>query len=226
MTLLLKAFVWIVVTFLILGLALFLPAGTVQWAAGCVYLILLLGYWLVIIGVLYVSDCDLLRERLSISQPHQNPADRALMPLVLVVGLAWYVLMALDAVRFQWSHMPLFLQVIGAILIVSSIPVVLLTFRENTFATTAVRVQEERGQRVISTGPYYYVRHPLYAGSLLLFVGTPLLLGSWFGLVFAIVPIVGLGMRAILEESVLREELPGYDTYMKQVRYRFVPHAW
>ena len=134
--------------------------------------------------------------------------------------------MALDAVRFQWSHMPVFLQVVGAILIVSSIPVVLLTFRENTFATTAVRVQEERGQRVISTGPYYYVRHPLYAGSLLLFVGTPLLLGSWFGLVFAIVPIVGLGMRAILEESVLREELPGYDTYIKQVRYRFVPHVW
>ena len=226
MNLLLKAFVWIVVIFLILGLVLFLPAGTIQWAAGWVYLILLLGYSLVIIGVLYVSDRDLLRERLSISQPHQNPSDRALIPLVLVVDLAWYVLMALDAVRFQWSHLPVFLQVIGAILIVSSIPVVLLTFRENTFATTAVRVQEERGQRVISTGPYYYVRHPLYAGSLLLFVGTPLLLGSWFGLVFAIVPIVGLGMRAILEESVLREELPGYDTYMKQVRYRFVPHVW
>ena len=226
MNLLLNAFGWIVVTFLILGLVLFLPAGTIQWAAGWVYLILLLGYSLVIIGVLYVSDRDLLRERLSISQPHQNPTDRALMPLVLVADLAWYVLIALDAVRFQWSHMPVFLQVIGAILIVNSIPVTLMTFRENSFATTAVRVQEERGHGVISTGPYHYVRHPLYAGVLLFFVGTPLLLGSWFGLVFAIVPIVGLGIRAVLEESVLRKELPGYDTYMKQVRYRFVPHVW
>jgi protein-S-isoprenylcysteine O-methyltransferase Ste14 len=102
----------------------------------------------------------------------------------------------------------------------------LLTFRENTFATTAVRIQEERGQRVISTGPYAYVRHPLYAGALLYLVGTPLLLGSWYGLVCSIVPIVGLGIRAVVEERVLRNELPGYDRYTTQVRYRFVPRLW
>lgn len=99
-------------------------------------------------------------------------------------------------------------------------------FRENAFATTAVRVQEERGQRVISTGPYAWVRHPLYAGALLYFVGTPLLLGSWFGLVCSIVPMVGLGIRAVVEERVLRAGLPGYDRYMTRVRYRFVPHVW
>jgi len=180
----------------------------------------------VIIGVLYLTDRDLLRQRLSLSQPHQDASDRVLVPILLVVGLGWYGLMALDAARWQRSHVPLWLAVVGAILIVASIPVVLLTFRENTYATTAVRVQEERGHRVISTGPYAYVRHPLYAGALLFLVGTPLLLGSWSGLVLSIVPIVGLGVRARLEERVLREQLPGYETYLTRVRYRFVPGIW
>jgi protein-S-isoprenylcysteine O-methyltransferase Ste14 len=89
-----------------------------------------------------------------------------------------------------------------------------------------VRIQEERGQTVISTGPYHYVRHPMYTGGLFLFLGTPLLLGSWYGLLFALVMIPAGAVRAVLEERTLRKELPGYEAYMAQVKYRLIPHIW
>jgi protein-S-isoprenylcysteine O-methyltransferase Ste14 len=101
-----------------------------------------------------------------------------------------------------------------------------LTFRENSFLSPTVRIQEERGQTVISTGPYHYVRHPMYAGGLLLFLGTPLLLGSWYGLLLFLVLIPAVAVRAIPEERVLRAELPGYDAYMAQVKYRLIPYVW
>jgi len=105
-------------------------------------------------------------------------------------------------------------------------PLAILTFRENAFLSTMVRVQQERGQTVISTDPYHYVRHPLYSSALLFFLGTPLLLGSWYGLLFVSIMIAGLVGRTLLEERVLRAELPGYDAYMTQVKYRFIPYIW
>ncbi|GHO84728.1 methyltransferase family protein [Dictyobacter formicarum] len=226
MTLLIKTLVLTVMSFLFIALVLFLPAGTLLWPAGWIFLILLAGYTLVNIGMLFTSSPGLLQERFSLSQPNQKTWDRVLMPLFYLLCLAWAILMPLDAVRFHWSHVPLFLQIIGTIALIASFPLMILTFRENAFLSPTVRIQEERGQTVISTGPYHYVRHPLYAGALLLFLGTPLLLGSWYGLLFALVLIAGMAVRAILEERVLREELPGYDAYMAQVKYRFIPYIW
>ena len=143
-----------------------------------------------------------------------------------LLGLVWFILMPLDAVRFHWSHMPLVLQIVGAIVLVGFMPLAILTFRENAFLATTVRVQKERGQTVISTGPYHYIRHPLYASALLFFLGTPLLLGSWYGLLFVPIVIAGLVGRTLLEERVLREGLPGYAAYMAQVKYRFIPYVW
>jgi protein-S-isoprenylcysteine O-methyltransferase Ste14 len=139
---------------------------------------------------------------------------------------AWLVLMPLDAVRFHWSQMPLVLQIVGAIALLVSFLILSLTFRENSFLSPTVRIQEERGQTVISTGPYHYVRHPMYAGGLLLFLGTPLLLGSWYGLLLYLVLIPAVAVRAIPEERVLRAELPGYAAYMTQVKYRLIPYVW
>ncbi|QBD78876.1 isoprenylcysteine carboxylmethyltransferase family protein [Ktedonosporobacter rubrisoli] len=226
MTLLLKAIVSIIISFLLLALALFLPAGTLLWPAGWIFLILLFGFTLLNIGMLFTSSPGLLQERLSLSQPNQKTWDRVFTPLFYLLCLAWTILMPLDAVRFHWSYVPLFLQIIGAIALIGSFPLMLLTFRENTFLSPAVRIQEERGHTVISTGPYHYVRHPLYAGALLLFLGTPLLLGSWYGELFALILIAGMAARAILEERVLCEELPGYKAYMAQVKYRFIPYIW
>ena len=226
MTLAMKALVWVVVSFLLMALALFLPAGTIAWPAGWIFLILLHGWLLVGIWLLLKSNPGLLQERLSLSQPHQKAWDKVFLLLFNLFLFAWLVLMPLDAVRFHWSQMPLLLQVVGAMALVGSFFLISLTFRENSFLSPTVRIQEERGQTVISTGPYQYVRHPMYASGLLLFLGTPLLLGSWYGLLLALVMIPAGAVRAVLEERVLREELPGYDAYMAQVTYRLIPYVW
>ena len=226
MTLAMKALVWVVIGFLVMALALFLPAGTIAWPAGWIFLILLYGFLLVGIWMLLKSNPGLLQERLSLSQPNQKAWDRVFLLLFRLFFLAWLVLMPLDAVRFHWSQVPLVLQVVGAMALVGSFLLISLIFRENAFLSPTVRIQGERGQMVISTGPYQYVRHPLYAGGLLLFLGTSLLLGSWYGLLLVLVMIPGGAVRAVLEERVLREELPGYDAYMAQVKYRLIPYVW
>jgi len=101
-----------------------------------------------------------------------------------------------------------------------------LTFRENSYLSPAIRIQSERGQKVIDTGPYRYVRHPLYTSMLGLTAGAALMLGSWLGLVAVPVLAIALAARAMLEESMLARDLPGYDEYMVRVRYRFVPYVW
>ena len=226
MTLAMKALVWLVMSFLLTALALFLPAGTIAWPAGWIFLILLYGFLLVGIWLLLKYNPGLLQERLSLSQPHQKAWDKVFLLLFNLFFLAWLVLMPLDAVRFHWSQVPLFLQVVGAMALVGSFLLISLTFRENAFLSPTVRIQQERGQTVVSTGPYQHVRHPLYTGGLLLFLGTSLLLGSWYGLLLVLVMIPGVAVRAVLEERALREELPGYDAYMAQVKYRLIPYVW
>lgn len=134
--------------------------------------------------------------------------------------------MGLDAARFRWSRIPIPLQVFGWAVLLISCYVFYLTFRENTYLSPAVRIQKERGQKVINTGPYRHVRHPMYAGFALYVIGTALMLGSWVGLAFGLVLIVAVARRAIFEEQTLQRELNGYDEYMKSVRYRFIPGLW
>jgi protein-S-isoprenylcysteine O-methyltransferase Ste14 len=226
MILALKALGWLAVGFLATALALFLPAGTIAWPVGWIDLILLYGWLLVGIVLLLKYNPGLLQERLRLSQPNQKAWDKVFLLLYELFLFAWLVLMPLDAVRFHWSRMPLLLQVIGAVALVGSFFLISLTFRENSFLSPMVRIQEERNQTVISSGPYHYVRHPMYAGGLLLFLGTPLLLGSWYGLLLFLLFIPGIAVRAVLEERVLRKELPGYDAYMAQIKYRLIPYVW
>ena len=101
-----------------------------------------------------------------------------------------------------------------------------LTFRENSYLSPVVRIQKEHGQTVVSTGPYHYVRHPMYSGIIVFMVGTPLLLGSWYTLLLGLILVVIIARRSVLEERTLREELNGYAAYMVQVKYRFIPHVW
>jgi len=139
---------------------------------------------------------------------------------------AVFALMAIDAVRFQWSSVPGWLQCVGPIILAASFFLVYLTYRENSYAAPVVKIQRERGQTAITTGPYEYVRHPIYASGLLSYLGTPLLLGSWYGL--AIVPVMAalLAFRAVMEERMLKAELDGYLEYSARVRYRLLPLVW
>src|SRR5450755_3739920 len=118
MKLLIKTLVWTVVSFLLIALALFLSAGTVLWPVGWIYWSLLLGFTVVNFGLLFTSDPALLQERLRLSQPDVKTSDRVLTSVNGVLAIAWFILIPLDAVRFHWSHVPLFLQIIGAILLV------------------------------------------------------------------------------------------------------------
>jgi len=226
MALAMKALVWVVIGFLVTALALFIPAGTIAWPAGWIDLILLYGFCLVGIGLLLKYNPGLLQERLNFSQQNQKTWDKVFILLFYLFFFGWLVLIALDAVRFHWSHMPLVLQVVGALAMVGSFLLISLTFRENSFLSPTVRIQQERGQTVVSTGPYHYVRHPMYTGGLLLFLGTSFLLGSWYGLLLVLVMALGGAVRAVLEERSLRKELPGYDAYMAQVKYRLIPYVW
>jgi protein-S-isoprenylcysteine O-methyltransferase Ste14 len=210
-----------------MGVLLFVPAGTLRWPAAWVYLgemgVLALagGLWLA------RHDPDLLRERLApLMQRDQVASDRVLMAVFMLLYMAWLVLMALDAKRFGLWHFPLWLRILGAVMIVVSLYVCWLTFRENSFAAPVVKVQRERGQHVITTGPYRFVRHPMYAGALLMFVGTPFLLCSVWGLVAVPIMIVLLGIRIGIEERTLRTNLDGYTEYMQRVPYRLIPFVW
>jgi len=226
MTLALKAFAWLVFGFAIMALPLFLAAGTLAWPAGWIYLILLYGWLFIGILLLLKYNPGLLAERINVSPPNQKAWDKAFVALLDLFLFALLVLMPLDAVRFHWSWMPLWLQVVGAIALVVSFVLMSLVFRENSYLSATVRVQEERGQTVITTGPYHYVRHPMYAGGLFMFLGTPLLLGSWYGMLLTLLFLPALIVRAVLEERTLLRELPGYGAYMTQVKYRLIPYVW
>ena len=111
-------------------------------------------------------------------------------------------------------------------MIAASFYVVYRTYRENSYAAPVVKIQRERGHAAVTTGPYAYVRHPIYASGLLTYLGTPLLLGSWWGLAIVPVMMALLGLRSMMEERMLTAELDGYAEYLTRVRYRLVPMVW
>jgi protein-S-isoprenylcysteine O-methyltransferase Ste14 len=216
-------FVGLVVVF---SLALFLPAGTLAWPAGWIFLILFFGFFLGINLWLFRFNPALVQERMRFATSDQKGWDKLLFPLLLAFPFAWLVFISLDAVRFHWSPLPLWVQLSGAVLLLCSFYLFFLTFRENSYLSPVVRIQKDRGQTVISSGPYHYVRHPMYSGILLFSVSTPLLLGSGYGVLLGLVLVLIVARRAVLEEHTLRQELNGYAAYMTQVKYRFIPHIW
>jgi len=210
-----------------LGILLFGAAGTLAWPAGWIYLALT--------GIVSVGgglwlgrhDPALLAERLKpMIQREQKPWDKLFMTILLPLWVGWLVLMGLDAGRFHWSQVPLIVQIAGVGLIGIGCYLIYLTFKANSYAAPVVKIQKERGHRVVTTGPYAYVRHPMYAGALGLVLGAPLLLGSWWGLAGAALLILVMAMRAVLEERALKAELDGYADYAQRVRYRLVPYLW
>jgi len=219
-----KAFLWQTITFLVLALALFVPAGTCAWTAGWAYLVPFALFGFAMTLWLLRHDPGLLEERMRF-KPNQT-WDKMFIAALCIVFIVWLILMPLDAVRFHWSSMPVWLQIVGAIVLLCSYYIFYLTYRENPYLSGVVRIQEERGQTVVTTGLYSHVRHPMYTGGLLYFLGTALLLGSWYGVLFEPVFAGMIAARAVLEERMLRERLKGYDAYMAQVKYRFIPHVW
>jgi protein-S-isoprenylcysteine O-methyltransferase Ste14 len=209
-----------------LGALLFLPAGTLHWPAAWLYLVttavlgLAAGLWLAKV------DPALLAERMKpMMQKGQPAADKTFMLVFGFAALVWFLVIGLDR-RWHWSEVPVALQALGYLLFLAATALMLRVVRENSFAAPVVKVQAERGHRVIDTGPYAFVRHPMYSGAVLYFAGIALLLGSWPGLVLSPVFFVLFSIRAGIEERALADGLPGYADYLTRVRYRLVPGLW
>ena len=215
-----------VTLFVLFALALFLPTGTLAWLNGWIYIVLFFGFFVGINIWLFKHNPGLLQERMSLGRSDQKGWDKVIFPLLLILPFAWLVFISFDAVRLHWSPVSIWLQVIGTVILLCSFYLFFLTFRENSYLSTVVRIQEDRGHTVVSTGPYHYVRHPMYAGFLLYMVGTPLFLGSLYGVLLGLTFMLVLARRAVLEESMLQKELLGYANYMTQVKYRLIPYIW
>jgi protein-S-isoprenylcysteine O-methyltransferase Ste14 len=202
----------------------FLPAGTLDYWQGWEFAAVFVGSTVGLTVYLARHDPKLLERRLSAGpQAEREPTQRIIMLLAMLGFAALPVFSALDW-RFHWSPVPWWVSLAGDALIALGYLGILFVFRENSFGASTIQVVE--GQKVISTGPYSVVRHPMYASALVMLAGIPLALGSWWGL-FAILPMVPvLIWRLLDEEMLLREELPGYTAYSRQVHYRLVPFVW
>lgn len=216
-----------VASLLFVGAILFGAAGRLNWPEAWIYLALVAamsfggGFWLA------RHDPALLSERLrSLIQPDQKVWDKVLMVVMLVVWTGWFVLIGLDAGRYRWSDVPLPFKGLGLALIGLGAALVWLTLEANSYAAPVVKVQKSRGHRVVTSGPYAYIRHPMYAGALLFIAGVPLLLGSWWGLAAGVVLLLIIAVRAVFEERTLAAELEGYADYAARTHYRLVPYIW
>jgi|WetSurMetagenome_2_1015567.scaffolds.fasta_scaffold472475_1 protein-S-isoprenylcysteine O-methyltransferase Ste14 len=225
--LLARLFVNTALWLLLIGALLLLPAGMLAWPAAWVLLAemgvfnLATGLWLA------RRDPELLAERLSpLVRPDQKPWDRRLVIAFQLLWHAWWVVMGLDARLHGIARVSPWLQALGAAGVAASFWLSALAFKANRYASPVVRLQTERGQTLACTGPYRVVRHPMYAGLVLQLIGAPLLLGSGWGLGFAILLIALLALRAVLEERMLMGELDGYADYAGRVRRRIVPLVW
>jgi len=203
-------------------------SGDWLWIEGWIFNIWFLALCATTIIYLYRKDPALLVERYR--QP--GTASQRVWDKYVVYGLVlgfmlWIVIMPLDAKRYGWSPaFPVWLKIIGGVGLILSSFLFFRSYADNTFVSALVRIQAERKQRVVSTGVYGFVRHPMYLGGILLFIGTPMLLGSMYGLIIGILISFLLAGRIIGEERMLVKELDGYAEYREKVRYRLIPFIW
>ena len=206
---------------LLVGLVLFLPAGTMAYPYGWLFMGVLFGPMLILGVILLCKAPDLLKKRLD-----NKEKEKAQQGVVALSGLMFptgFVVSALDF-RFGWSNVPLPLVIAAAVIFLVGYGMYAEVMRENAYLSRTVEVQEN--QKVIDTGLYGVVRHPMYLATLLMFLPLPLILGSFWGLIpFALYPVI-IVIRILNEEKVLSEGLAGYDAYRGCVKYRLIPFVW
>jgi len=219
-----KAFGGLFFLVFVLALALFLPAGTLNYWQAWVFLAVWTVSVLAITLYLMKRDPDLLERRVEAGPvAEKEKSQRLIQSLASLAFIVMFVIPALDH-RFAWSTVPLFVVVAGDILVAFGLYSVFLVFKENTFTSAVISVGTE--QKIISTGPYAVVRHPMYAGAFIMLFGVPLALGSWWGLLPIIPMIIVIVWRLLEEEKFLAKNLSGYSEYRNKVRYRIIPFIW
>lgn len=221
MKLIISAIIKYIIGAVAVGTLVFLPAWTLNYPYGWLFMALLFVPMLIMGVVMAWRAPDLLRKRLDGKE--KEKAQRGVVALSGLMFPAGFVVSALDF-RFGWSSVPLWLVVMASVLFLIGYGLYAEVMRENAYLSRTIEVQE--GQQVISTGLYGVVRHPMYLATLFMFLPLPLILGSFWGLIpFALYPVV-IVIRILNEEKVLREGLRGYEEYTKKVKYRLIPFIW
>jgi protein-S-isoprenylcysteine O-methyltransferase Ste14 len=210
---------------LVLGAMLFIPANTVNWPAAWIYIIIYMCFGIIVVSWLRRNNPALLKERATFLKKTAHRWDKIIVVGSTVLFVALFFIPGFDF-RYQWSQMPNILNIIGFVGIICSFILIFLVMRENAYLSRVVEIQKERGHTVITTGPYRYVRHPMYVGVIVMFFCTSLVLGSYYGFIPALLLTIVIGIRTHFEDKMLHEELPKYKEYAKKTRYRILPGIW
>ena len=221
MKLLLNALTKFLVGLLLVGLLIFLPAGTLAYPGGLLFLCLLFVPMLIMGIVMLARARELLAKRLDAKE--KQAAQKGVQSLSGLVFIAGFVLAGLDF-RFSWSDVPLPAVIAASVIFLTGYGLYAEVMRENAYLSRTVKVEE--GQTVVSTGLYGIIRHPMYTASILMFLAIPIVMGSWYALIpFAFYPVL-MVIRILDEEKLLTAELAGYEEYKRKVKYRMIPFIW
>jgi protein-S-isoprenylcysteine O-methyltransferase Ste14 len=213
-----------ILVYIILALALFIPAGTILWLQGGIYIIMMIVFSTSFIIYLKKKDPELLKARAKTKTTESW--DKKIGIIAGVFFLAMYILPGFDAVRFHWSSVPLLINMIGFAGMILAVIFFLLVSRENTYLSRVVEIQDERGHKVITTGPYKIVRHPMYLAVIVLYICHCLALGSLYSLIPCTGLIITIIFRIYYEDKKLHEELEGYKEYAEKTRFKLIPGIW
>lgn len=206
--------------------SLYLGAGTIHWTRGWICVALWVTAMPAVGLIAHHYNPGLLRERAKWRRKDTKRFDKVFFALYMPLALFQPALGAIDVVRYHWSSLPFAYVYVGVILYLLASSIVAWVLATNPYAESSVRIQTDRGQTVITSGPYRFVRHPMYVGCILMYFGTPLILGSLWAVMAAAVVAVLFLARTVLEDRALRRELPGYGEYAARTRYRLLPGVW
>lgn len=221
---LLKTLASVAALILVMGAIIFAAAGTTAYWQAWLFLACYLAASLVVSFWLVRNDTALLERRM-----HGGPfaeGERSQKIIMAITSLGFVALLVVPGLdrRFGWSSMPGFVAILGDLLLLFGWLGILAVFRANSYAAATIQVTS--GQTVISTGPYALVRHPMYAAALLMLLGIPIALASWWGALVLVALVPALGWRLIDEERLLLRDLDGYAEYRRKVRWRLIPYIW
>ena len=200
-------------------------AGTFDWPEAWLFLIFYATSVTGMVVWLKKNAPELLEERMS-KRKDAKTWDKIILTVYSFIVMAMVVVAGLDAVRYQWTHVPLWTKILGFSAFIPAYALVFWTVTQNPYLSEVVRIQKDRGHKVCTTGPYKYVRHPMYVGVILFVLCFPIALGSFYALILSAIIVSLFTIRTSLEDKTLHNELPGYKEYAEQVRYKLIPGIW
>jgi len=206
--------------------AFFGSAGTLAWFQAWLYIVIQFSFWTVTAVWMKKHNPELLKDRMAFLKRSAKGWDKIIIVTSTAVFVPYLLLPGLDAVRYRWSSVPLAIVVLGFVGVIFALFVMAWVIRVNAYLTRFVEVQRERGHKVITSGPYRYVRHPMYASLIILLYSIPVALGSLWTLIPASILTLLFVIRTYFEDQTLHEELEGYNSYSTQVKYRLLPGIW